>query len=113
MGLLPSAVGFLRSDVSGLQQPQDELRIRRAAKRTGYDLRKTIVFSERTHDRTRRLRVAIDRLGVDAVIVPSTEHFDGRAIPDELLDVATVITVSPGITVARQLATDDVTGTAR
>ncbi|MGW4123640.1 hypothetical protein [Nocardia sp. NPDC004711] len=98
MGLLPSAVGFLRSDVSGLSQPQDELKIRRAAKRTGYDLSRTIVFSERTKDRAHRLRVAITRLGVDAVIVPSAAHFDDHEIPAEVLAVATVITVSPGNT---------------
>ncbi|MBF6060470.1 hypothetical protein IU500_06715 [Nocardia terpenica] len=101
MGLLPSAVGFLRSDVSGLNQPRDELRILAAAKRTGYDLRKTIVFSEHTEDRVHRLRVAIARLDVDTVIVPSTEHFDDHTIPEELLEVATVITVSPGNTWAR------------
>ncbi|MFE3256664.1 hypothetical protein ACFXPS_28360 [Nocardia sp. NPDC059091] len=101
MGLLPSAIGFLRSDISGLNQPHDELQIRRAANLTGYDLRKTIVFSEQTENRAHRLRVAIDRLGVDAVIVPSTSHFDGHDIPTDLLAVATVITVSPGSTTAR------------
>ncbi|MET8424934.1 hypothetical protein [Nocardia sp. NPDC004860] len=102
MSLLPSAVGFLRSDVSGLSQPQDELRIRRAARRTGYDLRRTIVFSDYTENRAHRLRVAIRRLGVDAVFVPSTAHFDDHVIPAEVLDVATVITVSPGCTHTRQ-----------
>ncbi|WP_162958593.1 hypothetical protein [Nocardia yunnanensis] len=101
MGLLPSAVGFLRSDVSGLNQPRDELRILAAAKRTGYDLRKTIVFNEHTQDRVHRLKVAISRLGVNAVIVPSTEHFDDHTIPGELLEVAAVITVSPGNTWGR------------
>lgn len=101
MGLLPSAIGFLRSDISGLNQPHDELQIRRAADLTGYDLRKMIVFNEQTEDRARRLRVAIDRLNVDAVIVPSTAHFDSHDIPAELLAVATVITVSPGSTTAR------------
>ncbi|MFE3102266.1 hypothetical protein [Nocardia tengchongensis] len=101
MGLLPSAVGFLRSDVSGPNQIRDELRIRAAAKRTGYDLRKTIMFSERTEDRLHRLLVAIDRLGVSAVIVPSTEHFDNETLPDELLEVATVITASPRSTTTR------------
>ncbi|MEC3953624.1 hypothetical protein VMT65_11325 [Nocardia sp. CDC153] len=66
MGLLPSAIGYLRQDVS--ENPA---------------------------------QVAIDRLGVDAVIVPSTEHFDDHVIPAELLAVATVITVSPGSTTAR------------
>ncbi|KIA62013.1 hypothetical protein [Nocardia vulneris] len=101
MGLLPSAVGFLRSDVSGLNQPRDELRIHAAARRTGYDLRKTIVFSEHTQDRVHRLRVAIARLAVNAVIVPSTEHFDDHKIPEELLEIATVITASPGNTWVR------------
>ncbi|MFE3697587.1 hypothetical protein ACFXO7_06895 [Nocardia tengchongensis] len=95
VGLLPSAVGFLRSDISGVHQPQDERRIRSAAKRTGYDLRKTLVFNERTEDRLHRLRVAIDRLGVDAVIVPSPAHFDDDTIPAELLEVAVVVTASP------------------
>lgn len=101
MGLLPSAIGFLRSDISGPNQSHDELRIRSTAKLTGYDLRKTIVFSQQTEDRAHRLRVAIDRLGVDAVIVPSTAHFDGHDIPADLLEVTTVITVSPGGTTAR------------
>ncbi|MFE3027626.1 hypothetical protein [Nocardia tengchongensis] len=48
-----------------------------------------------------RLRVAIDRLGVDAVIVPSIEHFDDRLVPAQLLEVAVVITASPGNTWAR------------
>ncbi|AYF79362.1 hypothetical protein D7D52_24885 [Nocardia yunnanensis] len=101
MGLLPSAVGFLRSDISGLNQPHDELQIRLAASRAGYDLRKTVAFSERTDDQIHRLRVVVDRLGVDAVIVPSAAHFNGHAIPAELLEVATVITVSPGSTTVR------------
>ncbi|WP_458686930.1 hypothetical protein [Nocardia tengchongensis] len=101
MSLLPSAVGFLRSDVSGLNQVRDELRIRAAARRTGYDLRKTVVFNERTEDRPHRLRVAVDRLGVDAVIVPSVAHFDNHAIPAELLEMAAVVTVSPGSTTPR------------
>ncbi|MEU1210850.1 hypothetical protein [Nocardia sp. NPDC005825] len=98
---LPSAIGFLRSDISGLNQVQDELRIRSAAKRTGYDLRKTIVFTERTENRLRRLCVAIDRLGVQAVIVPSAAHFDEGAIPAEVLAVAAVLTVAPGSTTPR------------
>ncbi|MFE3100383.1 hypothetical protein [Nocardia tengchongensis] len=48
-----------------------------------------------------RLRVAIDRLGVDAVIVPSIEHFDDHLVPARLLEVAVVITASPGNTWAR------------
>ncbi|MFF0637269.1 hypothetical protein ACFYTS_32775 [Nocardia sp. NPDC004151] len=98
---LPSAIGFLRSDISGWNQVEDELRIRTAAKRTGHDLRKTIVFTKRTENRLHRLRVAIDRLGVEAVIVPSAAHFDERSIPAEVLEMAAVITVSPGRTTPR------------
>ncbi|MFE3196283.1 hypothetical protein ACFXHA_45310 [Nocardia sp. NPDC059240] len=93
-------MGYLRSDVSGLNQVRDEERIQSAAKRTGYDLRKTVVFGERTNDRLHRLRVVVDRLGVAAVIVPSTSHFDDRAVPSELLEVAAVITAA-GATYAR------------
>lgn len=92
MALLPSALGFLRSDVSGLRQSQDEDRIRRVAKRTGYELQKTIAFSDRTDEPIRRLRVVVDRLHIDAVIVPGTEHFDNRQVPAALLEVAAVIT---------------------
>ncbi|MVU77153.1 hypothetical protein GPX89_07810 [Nocardia sp. ET3-3] len=102
MGLLPSAVGFLRTDVSGPNQAQDELRIRQAANRTGYDLRKTIVFSERTKDRVHRLRVAIDRLDVEAVIVPTVEHFDGGDIPDEIREMAGVLILNPEVKYLRQ-----------
>ncbi|WP_459955186.1 hypothetical protein [Nocardia sp. IFM 10818] len=102
MGLLPSAVGYLRSDISRIAQPHDELRIRQAAKRTGYDLRKIIVFSANTDNPVHRLRVVIDRLGVDAVIVPSAVHFDERKVPAELLEVAAVVSVSPANIFPRQ-----------
>lgn len=105
VGFMPSAVGFLRSDVSGTNQPRDELRIHAAARRTGYDLRKTIVFSARTDEPMHRLRVAVDRLGVDAIIVPSIEHFDDHLVPAQLLEVAVVITASPGNTWARTRCT--------
>ncbi|QVI20061.1 hypothetical protein KHQ06_27915 [Nocardia tengchongensis] len=105
MNPMPSAVGFLRSDVSGLSHVRDELRIRDAAKRTGYDLRKIVVFNDRTEDRQHRLRVVVDRLRVDAVIVPSIKHFDDHAIPVELLTMAAVITVSPGSTTPRTRST--------
>ncbi|MFE3229358.1 hypothetical protein [Nocardia sp. NPDC059228] len=103
MGLLPSAVGFLRSDVSATKQQQDERAIERCARLSGYDLRKIVVFSERTLEQVHRLRVVVDRTRVDAVIVPSVEHFDARSVPAELLEVAAVLTVSPRDAYARTL----------
>ncbi|MFE3057614.1 hypothetical protein [Nocardia sp. NPDC059239] len=104
MGLLPSALGFLRSDVSATKQQQDERAIERAARLSGYDLRKIVVFSERTLDPVHRLRVAVDRMNADAVIVPSVEHFDARRVPAELLEVAAVLIVSPRDAYARTAA---------
>ena len=95
MSLLPSAIGFLRSDVSATKQQQDERAIERAARLKGYDLRKTIVFSEHTKEPVHRLCVAVDRTNADAVIVPSVDHFDSRTVPVELLEVAAVLVIRP------------------
>ncbi|WP_406266037.1 hypothetical protein OH799_19470 [Nocardia sp. NBC_00881] len=99
----PGAIGYVRCDISGVRQKWDEMQIRSTAKRLGYDLRKTIVFNERTADPIYRLRVVVTRLGVDAVIAPSGHHFDPAwaAVPAELVAVADVITVSPEQTYAR------------
>ncbi|GAB4588887.1 hypothetical protein [Nocardia sp. IFM 10818] len=97
----PSAIGWLRSDVSGIQQESDEAAIRGLAYRLGYDLRKTVVFGPLTDQPLRRLRVLISRLDLDAVIVPSARHFDGGAVPPELVAVADIITVSPEMTYVR------------
>ncbi|WP_327146394.1 hypothetical protein [Nocardia sp. NBC_01327] len=101
---MPSAIGYLRSDVSGARQVWDENQIRSLAKKFGYDLRKMIVFSATTDRPAHRLRVVVSRLGVDAVFVPSLEHFEGSEIPAEVAAVAAVVTVSPQITHARRAA---------
>ncbi|MBL1077575.1 hypothetical protein JK358_24520 [Nocardia sp. 2] len=90
----PSAVGFLRSDISGCQQSWEENHIRSTAAKFGYDLRKTIVFGAGTDRPVHRLRVSITRLKVDAVIVPSLAHLGGT-VPTEVGSVAAVITVWP------------------
>ncbi|MCU1639905.1 MAG: hypothetical protein JWN03_180 [Nocardia sp.] len=104
---LPSAIGYLRSDVSGARQVWDENQIRSLAKKFGYDLRKTIVFNATTDRPAHRLRVVVSRLGVDAVFVPSLAHFDGNEVPVEVVAVAAVITVSPQNTHTRRAAPAD------
>ncbi|WP_405484846.1 hypothetical protein [Nocardia sp. NBC_00511] len=97
---IPSAIGYLRTDISRLRQPWDEARIRSLASRLGYDLRKTATFSPRTDRPIHRLRVLISRLDVDAIIIPSLSHFDG-VVPSELVQLVDVLTVDPFETYAR------------
>ncbi|MEC3952522.1 hypothetical protein VMT65_05715 [Nocardia sp. CDC153] len=95
------AIGYIRTDVAGLQQPWNESEIRSLAKRLGYNLRKTVTFSAQTDKPVYRLKVILERLGtVEAVFTPSVAHFDGE-IPAELVQVADVITVHPEQTFAR------------
>ncbi|WP_327139745.1 hypothetical protein [Nocardia sp. NBC_01327] len=98
----PSAVGYLRSDISGSRQAWDENQIRHRAKQLGYDLRKTVVFNSQTEQRMHRLRVVVARTGVDAVFVPSLEHLDEDQVPATVIEVAAVITVSPENTYHRR-----------
>ncbi len=98
----PAAIGYLRRDVSGARQQWDEVLIRSLAQRFGYDLAKTVVFGAETDDVVSRLTGVAERLGMDAVIVPSTAHFDGD-VPDQLVQVCDVITVAPENTYARRL----------
>ncbi|WP_228541807.1 hypothetical protein [Nocardia sp. XZ_19_369] len=71
------------------------------ARRLGYNLAKTVAFSEKTADPIQELIEAARRATADAVIVPSVTHFEGNAIPGELTQVVDVITVSPEETYAR------------
>ncbi|UGT43407.1 hypothetical protein LTV02_08480 [Nocardia yamanashiensis] len=97
----PAALGYLRTDVSGVQQQWDETRIRSLAARLGYALRKTVAFGERTDQPVERLVNVVRRLDAEAVVVPGPHHFEGHRIPAELVRVVDVITVDPDATHAR------------
>jgi len=100
----PRAIGYLRRDVSGIQQTWDETQIRSLAARFGYNLTKTVVFSEHTDRPVLRLCTVVARLAVDAVFTPNAAHFDGAAIPKALTKVADVVTVNDEATYARAVA---------
>lgn len=92
MKLVPTAIGYLRSDVSGIRQGWDETQIRSLAGRLGYNLTKTVAFSARTDDPMAQLVTLARKMNADAVIAPGVTHFGG-AIPRELDQVTAVITV--------------------
>jgi hypothetical protein len=96
----PTALGYLRRDVSGISQTWDEIQIRSIAKRFGYDLAKTVVFGRETDHPESGLLNVIRTMDVDAVIVPKVEHLGGD-VPGELVRVCDVITVNPENTYAR------------
>lgn len=93
-----NAIGYVRSDVSGAHQRDDEERLRAHSKRHGFNLRKTIVFGSHTDDPERRLRIILDNMeGVDAVIVPTAEHFGDEvpAVITERVDIVVVQARTP------------------
>ncbi|MBF6219774.1 hypothetical protein IU479_16845 [Nocardia abscessus] len=96
----PTAIGYLRRDVSGVSQTWDEIQLRGLAKRLGYELAKTVVFGPETDSPLSRLMGVVRRADVDAVIVPGVRHFGGE-VPPELVKVVDVITVNPQKTYAR------------
>ncbi|QLY31256.1 hypothetical protein [Nocardia huaxiensis] len=95
-----TAIGYLRSDISGARKQWDEHQNRGRAARLGYTLAKTVVFSQRTDDPIQRLINVIRNTGAEAIVVPSADHFGGD-IPEALVRVADVITVQPERTYAR------------
>ncbi|MEU7768402.1 hypothetical protein AB0B25_25280 [Nocardia sp. NPDC049190] len=96
----PPALGYLRKDVSGVSQAWDEAQIRSLAKRLGYELAKTVTFGAGTDGPVGRLVDVVRDLDVDAVISPGLRHFDD-AVPDELVQVCDLITVTPKSTFSR------------
>lgn len=98
----PTAIAYLRADVSGARQAWDEIHNRSLAKRLGYNLARTVVFSEHTDDPIARLINVVGNLGAQAVIVPRLDHFGGQ-VPDALVEVADVITVDPHDTYSRRI----------
>lgn len=95
-----TAIGYLRSDISGERRQWDERQNRSRAARLGYTVAKTVVFSQRTDDPIQRLVNVIRNTGAEAVVVPSADHLGGE-IPEALVRVADVITVQPEKTYAR------------
>ncbi|MCU1648372.1 MAG: hypothetical protein JWN03_8647 [Nocardia sp.] len=103
---IPTAIGYLRSDISRSRPPWDEIQIRSLARRLGYALAKTIVFGAYTDDPTQRVIDVVRAIDADAVVIPGIDHFDGY-LPPELIAVADVITVSPEQTFARWVIPPD------
>lgn len=99
----PAAIGYVRTDVSGIQQQWDEARIRALADRFGYTLLKTVAFSEKTDTPVQRLINVVSNTGAEAVFTPSPDHFFGQ-VPRELVAVADVNTVHPEKTHSRIIA---------
>ncbi|MGK8510358.1 hypothetical protein ACRS5S_20695 [Nocardia asiatica] len=96
----PTAIGYLRRDVSGVSQTWDEIQIRSVALRLGYELAKTVVFGPETDSPLSLLLNVVRRVDADAVIVPGVRHL-GSEMPSELVRVVDVVTVSPENTYAR------------
>ncbi|WP_433683207.1 hypothetical protein [Nocardia sp. CA-119907] len=99
MRATPTAIGYLRKDISGVSQDWDEIQIRSRAKRLGYDLAKTVTFTAETDDPEGRLVNVVQALDVDAVIAPGLEHFGGR-VPQRLVRQCELNTVNPEATYA-------------
>ncbi|MEV6773032.1 hypothetical protein AB0N05_30805 [Nocardia sp. NPDC051030] len=98
----PTALGYLRTDVSRLSQAWDEAQIRKLAERFGYDFAGMVIHDPST-DRPplARLKSRATRLAAEAVITPAPTHFEGATIPDSLIAQLDVITVDPEHTYAR------------
>lgn len=102
MKFRPTAVGYLRTDVSGATRLVDESEIRKVADRLGYDFADMIVYDPVfQRPPLARLKAQTTRLSASAVIVPSLDHFVPPSVPEELVLALDVITVSPHNTYAR------------
>lgn len=91
----PAALGYLRSDVSGVSQLWDEAQIRRLASRLGYDFSGMVLYDPLSgRPPLARLKAQATRLDAEAVIVPGADHFEGGQVPESLVRQLDVITVS-------------------
>ncbi|MBF6235698.1 hypothetical protein IU474_01200 [Nocardia otitidiscaviarum] len=103
-----TAIGYLRTDVSGAAQFRDESRIRELAARLGYDFADMIVYDPKFgRPPLARLKAQATRLDAAAVIVPGPEHFEGGHIPASLVEYVDVITVTPEEVCARRAMSPD------
>ncbi|MBL1077110.1 hypothetical protein JK358_22175 [Nocardia sp. 2] len=93
----PTALGYIRTDVSGIAQLWDEAQVRATAARLGYDFAEMVVYDPRSgRPPFARLKYQATRLAAEAVIVPSPDHFEGGCVPESLGKRLEVITVWPG-----------------
>ncbi len=100
MPMKPPAIGYLRRDISGVAQSWDETQIRSLAERMGYRCTKTVVFSERTLDPLGKLLEVVASTEAAAVVTAGLAHFD-HDLPERLLAVCDIVTVSPEVVHAR------------
>lgn len=99
----PTALGYIRTDASGMAQLWDQSQIRRLAAKLGYDFADMVIYDPRFgRPPLARLKAQATRLDAEAVIVPSPEHFEGGQIPGALIRQLDVITVSPEETYVRR-----------
>ncbi|WP_206055216.1 hypothetical protein [Nocardia sp. CS682] len=69
------------------------------AKRLGYELAKIVVFGPQTGNPVSQLLDTIERVGADAVVMPTLQHLADEL--DLVVRVCDVITVNPENTYAR------------
>ncbi|MEV0766231.1 hypothetical protein [Nocardia sp. NPDC050435] len=80
----PSAIGYLRTDISRDNQRWDEARMRSAAADCGYNLRKTMAVSSESEASLQALVGMVERVGASAVVTPALNHFARREFPADL-----------------------------
>lgn len=92
----PTALGYLRTDVSGIVQLWDESRIRQTASHLGFDLAAIIVYDPLSgRPPLARLKAQATRLDAEAVIVPDLTHLENSGIPASISGRLELIAVSP------------------
>ncbi|WP_433624817.1 hypothetical protein [Nocardia sp. CA-120079] len=96
----PTAIGYLRRDVSGDAMDWDIAQIRKLATRYGYDLAEIVRMEGAGTHVLAALREVIRKTDAEAVIMPNLAHLDDR--PEELVRACDVITVNPNNTYARR-----------
>lgn len=104
MQYAPTALGYLRADVSGVSRQWDESEIRRLAARYGYDLAEIVVYDPAGgRPPFARLKAQATRLDAEAVFVPSLGHFEEGEVPGSLVQRLDVVTVHPESTYSRRV----------
>ncbi|MGW4246757.1 hypothetical protein, partial [Nocardia sp. NPDC004722] len=98
-----TALGYVRTDISGVGQQWDETEIRRLAERYGYDFADMVLYDPSSgRPPLARLKAQATRLDAEAVFVPSLNHFEEGKVPASLVQKLDVVTVHPESTYARR-----------